>query len=212
MARILFAEDDIVFGSSLVEYLVSLGHKVVWEKDGKAALGHTSGKFDIFIFDIDMPIMDGYELLKAIRAKKNSTPCLYLTAKDDTESLTKGFKAGANDYLKKPFDLVELDMRIYAMIETKEHKNTKELTYKNYKYDTELNLLYKAGKPISLSKKQSEVINILFKQKSLAIGFDDMSRNLEKNTSDKYLLSIITLINKTTKLKIATKNGVIFLP
>ncbi len=211
MARILFAEDDIIFGSSLCDYLESLGHMVVWEKDGKAALEKSPKHFDIYIFDIDMPIMDGYELLKAIRAKGQNTPCLYLTAKDDIDSLTKGFKAGANDYLKKPFDLIELDMRIDALLGTNTGINNDMIIYKKFKYDTQTDILHKGKKTIELNERQLQITKILFEQKDKTISYENMLLCLDTVLSFPTLSNHITTIRRQTGLNIKMKKRVFYL-
>lgn len=211
MARILFAEDDIVFGSSLCDYLESLGHMVVWEKDGKSALDKSNKHFNIYIFDIDMPIMDGYELLQAIRAKGLNTPCLYLTAKDDTDSLTKGFKAGANDYLKKPFDLIELDMRIDVLLGTNAIINDDMIIYKKYNYDTQTDILYKGNNPIELSQRRLQIVKILFEQKNKTISYENMLLYLDSDLSFDALNRHIATIRQQTGLKIKMKKQLFYL-
>jgi len=211
MARILFAEDDIVFGSSLCDYLESLGHMVVWEKDGKSALDKSDKHFNIYIFDVDMPIMDGYELLQAIRAKGQNTPCLYLTAKDDTDSLTKGFKAGANDYLKKPFDLIELDMRLNVLLGTNRSINDDMIIYKNFKYDTKTDMLYKGDNPIELSKRELQIVKILFEQKNRTISFENMLLYLDTVLSFITIRRHVATIKKQTGLKINIKEQLFYL-
>lgn len=101
----------------LAEYLRRLGYEVDSRESGEEALEPAlSGQYDCFIFDVTMPGLTGLELLKKVRERGNKTPALFLTALDDIEDKVAGFKAGADDYLEKPFHPKELEMRVEALL------------------------------------------------------------------------------------------------
>jgi two-component system alkaline phosphatase synthesis response regulator PhoP len=115
--RILIADDDMSMRLLLAGYLRRLGYEIVETENGedayKAALA--SG-FDCFIFDVTMPGMTGLELLRRLRERDIQTPALFLTAHDELEDKVAGFEAGADDYLAKPFEPRELEVRVEALL------------------------------------------------------------------------------------------------
>lgn len=118
MPRILFAEDEDILGQLVKE---ALEHEpdftVDWVKDGKTALDHfRAGKPDICILDVMMPVMDGFTLAKHMRAADEHLPIIFLTARSQTADVVKGFDSGGNDYLKKPFSVEELVVRVRALL------------------------------------------------------------------------------------------------
>ena len=115
--NILLVEDDLILGESLQELLEDEGFRVVWVKDGSEAIDESyENQYDIYIFDVDIPFINGFELLNQLREAKDETPCIFLTAKVDIGSLSCGFNMGADDYIKKPFDMDELIVRINTQI------------------------------------------------------------------------------------------------
>lgn len=101
----------------LAEYFRRLGFEVIEYEDGNVALGPAStDEFDCFIFDVSMPGMSGLELLQRLRSHGIRTPALFLTAHDDLSDKVAGFEAGADDYLSKPFNPRELEMRVQALL------------------------------------------------------------------------------------------------
>jgi len=115
MAGILLLEDDPVLGESLQELLIRNGYDTLWVTDGEAAADAAFGAgFDLYLFDINVPLLNGFDLLGALRDAEDRTPAIFISALRDIDSMTKGFAAGAEDYLKKPFDVDELLLRIKA--------------------------------------------------------------------------------------------------
>ncbi len=114
--RILLVEDEENFGSLLQNYLRLSGHEVEWRKDGSSGYStFSAGKFDLCIFDVMMPHMDGFTLTEKIRSKGDQTPIIFLTAKNMKEDMIKGYQVGADDYLNKPFDIEILLLKLDAI-------------------------------------------------------------------------------------------------
>lgn len=115
--RILIADDDMSMRLLLAGYLRRLGYEIVETENGedayKAAL---ASSFDCFIFDVTMPGMTGLELLRRLRERDIQTPALFLTAHDELDDKVAGFEAGADDYLAKPFEPRELEVRVEALL------------------------------------------------------------------------------------------------
>ncbi len=115
--RILLAEDDALLGDGLQAGLRQLGFLVDWVRDGVAAERELStGSYSAAVLDLGLPLKDGMEVLKSVRAQKLSTPILVLTARDAVPDRILGLDQGADDYLIKPVDLFELGARLRALV------------------------------------------------------------------------------------------------
>jgi two-component system, OmpR family, response regulator len=117
LIKVLLAEDDRNLGNILKNYLDAKGYVTTLCINGEEAIG-SFGKndFDFCILDIMMPVKDGFEVAREIRAKDRKVPILFLTAKSMQEDKLKGFEAGADDYITKPFSMEELLMRMQAIL------------------------------------------------------------------------------------------------
>jgi DNA-binding response OmpR family regulator len=126
---ILYVEDELSLGKITNDTLKKNGFNVIWAKDGKEALETIlKSKIDIAVIDIMMPKLDGFNLVIEIRKTNNLLPILFLTARVLTEDVIKGFEIGGNDYLKKPFSIEELIIRIKELVKRNKISNkTKDL-------------------------------------------------------------------------------------
>lgn len=115
--RLLIVDDDADMRLLLAEYFRRLGFQVDEHETGASAMEPaTIGKFDCFIFDVSMPGMSGFELLKRVRERGVQTPALFLTAHDALDYKVAGYEAGGDDYLAKPFSPRELEYRVEALL------------------------------------------------------------------------------------------------
>ena len=111
--KILLLEDDPILSDILLCHLNKHMHQTTHFNDGQLACNTLNDqKFDLLILDINVPKLSGIDLLKEIRTYQNNTPAIVITAFQDTAHLKKSFENGCDDYIKKPFDLEELDLRI----------------------------------------------------------------------------------------------------
>lgn len=134
--KILLLEDDLQLNEAISQYLTSTGHVVISSRDGKTALEILNEqKFDLLVLDINVPEIDGLTLLEKIHAQKRMIPTIYISALIDIEDITRAFDLGCFDYLKKPFHLKELTLRINKIMKTRivpqEHKRIS----KSYSFD-----------------------------------------------------------------------------
>lgn len=107
----------MLFGESIVDVLEEEGFEVTLCRNGQATLDETyKNRFDLYLLDINVPLIDGLSLLQELRRADDTTPCIYLSSHQEIETLTKAFEIGAEDYLKKPFDTDELLIRIHAVL------------------------------------------------------------------------------------------------
>lgn len=113
--RILLLEDDFVLGESIEEILIDARYDVDWVRSGEEAADRTFERsYDLYLFDINVPDINGFDLLEQLRAAEDSTPTVFISAMSDLASITKGFTLGADDYIKKPFYPEELLVRVEA--------------------------------------------------------------------------------------------------
>jgi len=115
--KILYAEDEPFLAQIVSDNLKAKGYEVIYAQDGRAALGlFKTSKPDLCLLDIMMPLKDGYSLAEDIRKSNTGIPIIFLSAKSLDEDVVKGFKTGGNDYMRKPFSIVELLVRIEALL------------------------------------------------------------------------------------------------
>jgi DNA-binding response OmpR family regulator len=168
---LLLAEDDINLGFVIADQLRSEGYQVSLATDGVEALKRFNEQaYHLCIFDVMMPKKDGFTLAKDIRKINSDIPILFLTAKSMTEDKIEGFNAGGDDYLTKPFSVEELNLRIKSLLKRvnirTEIPEEKVFNVSNFVFDTENLTLTIDGKVQSLTKKEAQILKLLFKFKN----------------------------------------------
>jgi DNA-binding response OmpR family regulator len=124
LSRILLLEDDLLFGESIVDVLEEEGFEVTLCRNGQVALDEIyKHQFDLYLLDINVPLIDGLSLLKELRRADDTTPAIYLTSHQEINILSTAFDVGADDYLKKPFNTDELIVRVHALMRRTKGKN-----------------------------------------------------------------------------------------
>ena len=167
MIHILLAEDEIALAKIIKDSLESLpDFKITLASNGEKAFElFRQIKPDILVLDVMMPQLDGFTLAKMIRQMNKHIPILFLTARSSTEDVVDGFKVGGNDYLKKPFDMEELIVRIQALlnrpIDTKLTKQKEEYRIGAYRFRVTHQLLEINGQTESLSYRETEILRML---------------------------------------------------
>ncbi len=163
--KILLCEDDENLSMLLREYLQAKGYHTDLAPDGEAGYkAFTKEKYDICVLDVMMPKKDGIELAKDIRNLNSDCPIIFLTAKTMKEDILEGFKAGADDYISKPFSMEELIFRVEAIMRRTKGKKVKEKdTYYlgKYTFDTQRQILSIADSQIKLTTKETELLTLL---------------------------------------------------
>lgn len=169
--RILFAEDEKSLNKIITKQLKAAGYSVDSCFDGGEAYDLiTMTDYDAAIFDVMMPVMNGFELVKKIRAKGIDVPVLFLTARDSIEDRVTGLDIGADDYLVKPFSFDELSARLRVMTRKKYGKKTGVITIDDLSIDTASMHVERAGKNISLSAKEYELLRYLAMNKGVVLS------------------------------------------
>ena len=177
--KILLLEDDPLLSTILTKHL-SLDYDVTPVYDGDTALETVEdSKFDLLILDSNVPGITGLELIKELRSYNDTTPIIMITAYQDTIHLKKAFTHGCNDYIKKPFELDELDMRIANITRTFNiEQNQLIQVAKDVLFDALNNQLIKNDKIFSLAKKESELLNYLATNRTRTVSKEELTQNL----------------------------------
>lgn len=169
-ASILLVEDDMNLGFVIQDNLKMKGYKVHLCSDGKMGLKQfNESEYDLCIFDVMLPHKDGFSLAEDIRKTDKVTPIIFLTAKSMTEDKIKGFKAGGDDYITKPFSTEEFLLRVEAVLkrsqkEGVENTNT-NFTIGKFDFESDNFILKMNGKEQKLTKKESEILKLLCQHK-----------------------------------------------
>ena len=178
--KILLLEDDFILSDIMYEHLSSNGVDVTLAHDGDSAVTFIENqKFDLFIFDINVPKISGIEILKNLREFQINTPAILITAYQDIKHLKEGFSAGCNDYIKKPFELEELDERInnikrQFLIESNHVATIDD----NILFNISKKEIIKNDKVIKLSQKECEVLTFFLNNKKRVISNEELSQNI----------------------------------
>jgi len=166
--KILLVEDDPNFGTVLKDYLKLNDYDVTHAKDGlEGLISFKNDDYDICILDVMMPKKDGFTLAKDIRSVNKDIPIIFLTAKSMKEDVLRGYQAGADDYLNKPFDSEVLLYKLKAIIQRKEvdgsaEDNQFEFEIGNFHLNSKLRQLsYDGGDPRKLSPKENKLLKLL---------------------------------------------------
>ncbi len=159
MVNILIIEDDVHLNESVCCYLNHCGYSAEGAQNGRDALKLMEGKkYDLLISDIMMPRMDGFTFADTVRAIDQSIPILFMTARDDLASKEKGYAAGIDDYLVKPFELAELKLRIAALLRRAKIEQSKKIEIGDFMIDEEEHTAFYGGKEILLTVKEFSLL------------------------------------------------------
>ena len=176
--KILLLEDEKVLNSSVTTYLESLGHSVDDFFDGAEALEAIENQYDLLVMDINVPNMDGFGVVEKLHEKQIFTPVIFISALVDLSDILRGYSLGAIDYLKKPFHLEELGIKIESItIKNRGVTNHIRLS-QNYSYIKNSNQLFFNGEIVDLTKKQSEILKTLVLNIGMVVDFELFRMNV----------------------------------
>lgn len=170
--KILLVEDDMNLGFVIQDNLKMNGYKVHLAKNGKSGLtAFHENHFDLCILDIMLPEKDGFTLAEDIRKTDQNTPIIFLTAKSMTEDKIKGFLAGGDDYITKPFIMDEFLLRIKAILKRTGVRSVEKAGFQigELYFDTENFILNDNDLKINLTKKEAEILKLLCSKKGTVV-------------------------------------------
>jgi len=196
--KILLLEDDALLAETLHELLESEGYSVNVVACGNDAVDITyDKKFDLYIFDINVPDINGLELLQSLREADDKTPTIFISALIDLKSISKAFEIGAEDYIKKPFFPEELLIRVNSKLAAK----NSAIKYKNLEFDPKTKTLRKDAKVIALGEVQEQLFELFINNISNVLDKEILMECLER-PSPVALRVALTKLKQTTGLEI----------
>lgn len=167
MLKILIAEDEEPIANLIRMNLTRAGYQCTWAPDGEQAADYMMNEqFDLALLDIMLPKVNGYELLEY--ARKLNLPVIFLTALGNTEHKVKGLKMGADDYLPKPFEIVELLARVEAVLR-RYNKTENLIQAADVTIDTSSHIVTRNGEEIYLTPKEFELLVLFARNKNIAL-------------------------------------------
>ncbi|OIR04609.1 transcriptional regulatory protein tctD [mine drainage metagenome] len=160
--RLLLVEDDLILKDGLERSFTKSGYAVDVMADGDSANKLlTYQEYDVIVLDLGLPKLDGFEVLKRLRARGNTTPVLILTALEDIQNRVKGLDLGADDYLAKPFDLAELEARVRALIRRGVSGGGAKISFGDLVLDTSSRQCWFKDVALSLSPREVALLELL---------------------------------------------------
>jgi len=175
--KILLLEDDYLYNITIKDFLISNGYSVDDFEDGQEALDAIyDNNYNVLLLDIRVPSLDGFEILKKIRAENIDTPAIILTSLTDIDDLSRGYELGCSDYLRKPFELKELKYRLDQVVKLHSFSTSKNLIdiYDDYQFDIKKNILFKDNKAIDLSLIEIKLVSFLIQNKGFYVSNDTL--------------------------------------
>ena len=179
--KLLLLEDDSALNETISEYLQEQGYEVISTFDGdeaQASIYETS--FDLLLLDVNVPGIDGFTLLKQLRKEGVNTPAIFLTSRSALGDVEVGFENGADDYLRKPFALKELYLRIENLLKRSfTHQNSSHVDLGDgLSYDIASLTLYKDQEKITLGNKESRLLKLFIQRKGELIVHEVIQEQL----------------------------------
>jgi DNA-binding response OmpR family regulator len=171
--KILLLEDDILLNGAISTYLTSVGHAMTSVRDGNICLELLEKEsFDLLIFDINVPNINGLRILEELHIQKKIIPVIFISTLIDIEDISKAFELGCFDYLKKPFHLKELNLRINRISQVIQTERKHKRLSPSYSFNCENTTLYCNNEPQVLSRRQSRIIEFLAYNRGIVCSYE----------------------------------------
>ena len=218
--KVFYVEDELFLGKIVRESLESRGFEVIMESDGaKATALFKKSQPDICVLDIMLPNKDGFTIADEIREIDEEVPIIFLTAKTQTEDVVKGFTLGGNDYIRKPFSMEELIVRIQNLLRNKTEGPQKirgdKVTIGKYNFQINRQVLSNGKEDRKLSYRESELLKLLYQNRDKIIDRKEILNLLWGNDSffnsrnlDVYITKIRSYLKDDPSLEIITIKGI----
>lgn len=218
---VLYVEDETFLGKIVMETLEGRGFAVTMETDGARVLdAFKKSQPDICVLDIMLPNRNGFEIAEDIRAINDDIPIIFLTAKTQTEDVVKGFRTGGNDYIRKPFSMEELIVRIENALRIRKDNGSAStspdtIEIGKYYFNTNRQILAINSEERKLSYRETELLKYLWQNRQEIIDRRDMLNAIWGNDSffnsrnlDVYITKMRGYLKEDPSLEILTIKGV----
>ena len=217
--KVLYVEDELFLGKIVRESLESRGFEVHMESDGARVLDlFKKSAPDICVLDIMLPNKDGFTIADEIRKIDENVPIIFLTAKTQTEDVVKGFAMGGNDYVRKPFSMEELIVRIQSLLRNKTSDNKvtgDSVNIGRFNFQLNRQVLSDGKDEKKLSYRESELLKLLYENRDRIIDRRDILNLLWGNDSffnsrnlDVYITKLRSYLREDPSLEIITIKGI----
>jgi DNA-binding response OmpR family regulator len=173
--KILLLEDDLTLNETVTEYLEEEGFEVDGVDDGLEAMDKIyENGYDILLLDVKVPQMSGFDLLKEVRNRDIVTPAIFITSLNSIDDLSVGYESGCDDYIRKPFALKELLMRVETILKRDffHNDNEKIEISKEAFYDIGANVLYVNNEQMTLNNKESKLLKLFLQNKNQVLSHE----------------------------------------
>lgn len=218
--KVLYVEDELFLGKIVKETLETRGFEVIMESDGADVIrSFEDEQPDICVLDVMLPNRSGFELAEDIRKLNDDVPVIFLTAKTQTEDVVQGFKIGGNDYIRKPFSMEELIVRIENALRVRKEDLPADMgdsiVMGKYKFHLNKQLLSNGSGERKLSYREAELIKYLYQNRNAVIDRRELLNHIWGNDSffnsrnlDVYITKIRGYLKDDPSLEIITIKGV----
>ncbi len=200
--KVLLLEDDVMLNETVEEYLEEQGYEVACVENGEEALNLIyENSYDILLLDVKVPQMNGFDLLSEVRKREIVTPAIFITSFDSIDDLSKGYESGCDDYIRKPFELKELLVRMETILKRDFfHSNSEKIKIdENIEYDIRSNLLYLNGEEVVLNKKESRLLKLFLQNREQILSHEriyDTVWDYDESASEASLRTYIKNLRK----------------
>lgn len=197
--KILLLEDDVILQEIIEEFLIEKGYEVESFFDGEKALDAIgSNSYGLLLLDVNVPSIDGFEILSYLRDIGNTTPAIYITSLAGINDLKKGFDLGADDYLKKPFELEELNARIEHIIRV--YRLQEEIEFDGIKFIPKAHQIFVNDNVIEMRQKEAQVLEYFIRNMGKIISCDEIIENVWDDENIPAHATIRTYIKNLRKM------------
>lgn len=219
--RVLYAEDELFLGKIVRESLEARGFEVIMETDGARVLpAFKKMPPDICVLDVMLPSRNGFELARDIRQLQPEIPIIFLTAKGQTEDVVKGFHAGGNDYVRKPFSMEELIVRMQNALRIRKTEAAEAILTENlqiglYRFNCNRQTLTLDNEERKLSYRENELLKYLWQHRNHVIDRRELLNTIWGDDSffnsrnlDVYITKLRSYLKEDEMLELITVKGV----
>ena len=185
--KLLLVEDEVALSAAMAKGLRKRGYAVDCAHDGEEALElYGINEYDLMILDLNLPKLDGLEVLRRIREKDAELRVLILSARSTVPDKIAGLDGGSNDYLTKPFDFAELEARIRALLRQEVRTKGVELSHGDLRMDTAARQVFWRDKPVELTKKELAILEYLMAHPGRVISAEELIEHTWDSEADPF--------------------------
>ncbi|MDD2449689.1 MAG: response regulator transcription factor [Sulfurimonas sp.] len=179
--KLLLLEDDLALNETVVDYFEGLGFGVTPVYDGNSALDAIyENNFDLLLLDVNVPDINGFEILKTLRDEGSTTPAIFITSLNSMRDLECGYDSGCDDYIRKPFALKELKLRVETILKRGffHNRSDKIEIDANIHYDTKNDMLTINGEETQLNNKDAKLLKLFLQNKETLVTHETINATL----------------------------------